>query len=553
MDFQRYLLIGAIAALSYMLLINWGQFQQDQKNEQLVSTSMAVSDENIPEQMTADTRAGDDSLQLPIDDVPEKKNNPATATEPTVRVKTDVLDMKIQLRGGDVVYAGLPQFQAKLDTPDIPFVLLEENERRSVYIAQSALIGLDKGDIRAEFSASANRYQLADDQDELTVDLNIRTAEGIEVTKRFSFIRGEYLVKVSYLVNNQSDSPWSGQLFAQLKRDNSEDPGSEATAMGMQPFLGIATRTGKDPFIKTTFSDMRDEPFSEEVIGGWISIVQHYFISAWIPEPTGNYQYSTATSDRFNFIRFKGKKLTLQPGETGDVSAQLYVGPKDQYRLEEIAPGLELTVDYGILWWIAQPLFWLLTKIYSVLGNWGFAIIGVTVLVKAAFFTLNAKAYRSMANMRKVQPKLVALRERYADDKQKQSQEMMSLYKKEKINPLGGCLPILVQMPVFISLYWVLLESVELRHAPFMLWIHDLSVMDPYYVLPLIMGASMFFQQKLNPPPPDPMQAKIMQWMPVMFTFFFLFFPAGLVLYWVVNNVLSIAQQYVITKKIENS
>ena len=323
--------------------------------------------------------------------------------------------------------------------------------------------------------------------------------------------------------------------------------------MGMQPFLGIATRTNEERFIKTKFADMADKKFTADVTGGWISIVQHYFISAWIPEPTGNYQYSTTSTEDFNFIRFKGQKLALQPGDSGSVSAGLYVGPKDQYSLEKIAPGLELTVDYGILWWIAQPLFWLLTKIYGVLGNWGFAIIGVTVLVKAAFFQLNAKAYRSMANMRKVQPKLVALRERYADDKQKQSQEMMNLYKKEKINPLGGCLPILVQMPVFISLYWVLMESVELRHAPFVLWIHDLSVMDPYFVLPLIMGASMFFQQKLNPAPPDPMQAKIMQWMPVMFTFFFLFFPAGLVLYWVVNNVLSIAQQYVITKRIEQS
>lgn len=557
MDFQRYLLIGAIAVLSYMLLINWGQFEKEQSKEKLLGPSMLVQNDNtgesIPGQISTEAQLADDSLLLPTENKPEQKLTTAINNEPLVSVKTDVLDIKIQLRGGDVVYAGLPQFQAEIDTPDMPFVLLEENKRRSIYIAQSALIGLDKGDVRASFSTASNAYQLADGNNELSVDLRMTNAEGVEFIKRFTFTRGEYLVRVSYLVNNQSESNWKGQFFAQLKRDNSTDPGSEATAMGMQPFLGIATRTGEDPFIKTSFSDMKDENLSADVIGGWISIVQHYFISAWIPEPTGNYQYSTTTSDQFNFIRFKGQTLSVKPGETGTVSAQLYIGPKDQYSLEKIAPGLELTVDYGILWWIAQPLFWLLTKIYGVLGNWGFAIIGVTMLVKAAFFQLNAKAYRSMANMRKVQPKLVALRERYADDKQKQSQEMMSLYKKEKINPLGGCLPILVQMPVFISLYWVLMESVELRHAPFMLWIDDLSVMDPYFVLPLIMGASMFFQQKLNPPPPDPMQAKIMQWMPVMFTFFFLFFPAGLVLYWVVNNVLSIAQQYVITKKIENA
>ena len=243
----------------------------------------------------------------------------------------------------------------------------------------------------------------------------------------------------------------------------------------------------------------------------------------------------------------------IPAGETGKIATAVYIGPKDQYKLEEISPGLELTVDYGWLWWIAQPLFWLLTKLHSVIGNWGWSIIGVTILVKAAFFQLNAKAFTSMANMRKVQPKLVELKERYADDRQKQSQAMMELYKKEKINPVGGCLPMLVQMPVFIALYWVLMESVELRHAPFMLWIEDLSAMDPYFVLPLIMGVSMFIQQKLNPPPPDPMQAKVMQWMPVIFTFFFLFFPAGLVLYWVVNNSLSIVQQYIITKRIEKT
>jgi YidC/Oxa1 family membrane protein insertase len=288
--------------------------------------------------------------------------------------------------------------------------------------------------------------------------------------------------------------------------------------------------------------------------GGWIAIVQHYFISAWIPNAETSHNYSTIkTQNGLNIIRFTSPQITVAAGEQARIKSQFYAGPKDQYTLETISSGLELTVDYGWLWWIAQPLFWILTKIYSVVGNWGVAIIGITVLVKLVFFQLNATAYKSMANMRKVQPKMAAIKERCGDDKQKQSAEMMALYKKEKINPLGGCLPILVQMPVFISLYWVLMETVELRHAPFMLWIDDLSVMDPFFVLPLIMGASMFIQQKLNPAPPDPMQAKVMQWMPVMFTFFFLFFPSGLVLYWVVNNTLSIVQQYIITKRIENA
>jgi YidC/Oxa1 family membrane protein insertase len=299
---------------------------------------------------------------------------------------------------------------------------------------------------------------------------------------------------------------------------------------------------------------MAEQAVNQTMAGGWVAILQHYFVSAWIPDAQQVHHYSsTVTRNHDNIIRYTSPAITLAAGEQGSTKAQLYVGPKDQYSLEEISAGLELTVDYGFLWWIAQPLFWVLTQMHKLFGNWGWAIIGVTVMVKAIFFHLNTVAYKSMANMRKAGPKMQRIKEMYGDDRQKMSQEMMSLYKKEKINPLGGCLPILVQMPVFIALYWVLMESVELRHAPWIGWIHDLSVMDPYYILPLIMGASMFIQQKLNPTPPDPMQAKVMQWMPVLFTFFFLFFPAGLVLYWVVNNVLSIAQQYVITKRIENA
>ena len=283
-------------------------------------------------------------------------------------------------------------------------------------------------------------------------------------------------------------------------------------------------------------------------------MIQHYFLSAWIPNPDQTHTYSTrVTRSGYNIAGFTSPALVLDPGQSGKVSARFYAGPKDQYRLEQLSPYLELSVDYGWLWWIAQPLFWLLTKIHALVANWGVAIILLTVLIKAAFFKLSATSYKSMANMRRVQPKMQDIREQYADDKQKQSQAMMELYRKEKINPMGGCLPILVQMPVFIALYWVLMESVELRQAPFILWIKDLSVMDPYFVLPLMMGASMWFMQKLNPPPPDPMQAKIMQWLPIVFTFFFLWFPAGLVLYWVVNNLLSMAQQYIITKQIESA
>jgi YidC/Oxa1 family membrane protein insertase len=356
------------------------------------------------------------------------------------------------------------------------------------------------------------------------------------------------------VVDNGSNQRWQGNLFGQLKRDSSPDPSSDTPGMTMAPFLGAALTTPDKRFYKFKFSDMAKNPYQAQLPGGWVAMIQHYFLSAWVPNPNLTHTYSTrVTGQGFNIAGFTSPPLLVDPGQKGQTGAQFYVGPKDQYRLAEIAPHLDLSVDYGWLWWIAQPLFWLLHQLHSLVGNWGVAIILLTVIIKGAFFRLSATSYRSMANMRRVQPQLIELRERYADDKAKQSQEMMNLYKKEKINPLGGCLPILVQMPVFIALYWVLMESVELRQAPFALWIRDLSLMDPYFVMPLLMGASMWFMQKLNPPPPDPMQAKIMQWLPVIFTFFFLWFPAGLVLYWLVNNLLSIAQQWYITRQIERA
>jgi len=290
----------------------------------------------------------------------------------------------------------------------------------------------------------------------------------------------------------------------------------------------------------------------ENVTGGWVAWLQHYFVTAWIPNKGDANLVQTRKDSQGNYIiGFTGPTLTVAPGAKAEASATLYAGPKSQAVLKELSPGLELTVDYGILWFIAQPIFWLLQHIHSIVGNWGWSIIFLTMLIKGLFFPLSAASYKSMARMRAVAPKLAALKEQHGDDRQKMSQAMMELYKKEKINPLGGCLPILVQMPVFLSLYWVLLESVEMRQAPFMLWITDLSIKDPFFILPIIMGATMFIQQRLNPTPPDPMQAKVMKMMPIIFTFFFLWFPAGLVLYWVVNNVLSISQQWYITRKIE--
>jgi YidC/Oxa1 family membrane protein insertase len=468
-----------------------------------------------------------------------------------VQVYTDQLQLAISLQGGDIVELALVEHLEELEGQ--PFVLLERNAGRT-YIAQSGLIGPDGIDAggRAVYRSAQQRYELAEGQDRLQVDLNWTGGNGLKITKRFTFERGNYLVHVDYLIDNQGSERFQANLFGQLKRDSSPAPNADTGGMGIKPFLGAAITQPDERFTKFSFEDMREEPFKQQLPGGWIAMIQHYFLSAWIPNPELSHTYSTrVTSSGFNIAGFTSPPVVVQPGESGQVGARFYAGPKDQYRLEKISPYLDLSVDYGWLWWIAQPLFWLLTKIHALVGNWGVAIILLTVLIKAAFFKLSATSYRSMANMRRVQPKMQDIREQYADDKQKQSQAMMELYRKEKINPMGGCLPILVQMPVFIALYWVLMESVELRHAPFVLWIKDLSVMDPYFVLPLLMGASMWFMQKLNPPPPDPMQAKLMQWLPVVFTFFFLWFPAGLVLYWVVNNLLSMAQQYVITRQIE--
>ena len=550
MDIQRYALIGAIAVLSWMLLTEWVIFKDKATEQQAVMTPAFAPSESVS--------LDDSSSDIPsiIDASDESSLGLSNATnQGVINVTTDTLIATIDLQGGDIVYAGLRDYLAKIDDPSNPFVLLEQNARR-VYVAQSGLIGPDGVDskARAQYRSEEANYVLADDQDTLSVKLYHTDNAGLSVVKEFVFNRGTHLIDVNYQLSNSDVESKTVYLFGQLKRDSSADPSSENSGMGLAPFLGAATSNADDRFKKFNFKDILEEPYKAQTQGSWIAMIQHYFLSAWIPNPDKIHTYTTrVTKDGFNIAGFLSPATVVAPGATTTTSAQLYVGPKDQYTLEKISPFLELSVDYGWLWWIAQPLFWLLTKIHGLVGNWGVAIILLTVLIKGAFFKLSAASYRSMANMRRVQPKMADIREQYADDKQKQSQAMMELYKKEKINPMGGCLPILVQMPVFIALYWTLMESVELRHAPFALWINDLSVMDPYFVLPILMGASMWFMQKLNPPPPDPMQAKLMQWLPIVFTFFFLWFPAGLVLYWVVNNLLSMTQQYIITKQIENS
>ncbi len=362
-------------------------------------------------------------------------------------------------------------------------------------------------------------------------------------------MRDSFAFDVTHALENDSGAPWSGSQYRQLQRI---PPASDGDSKFVHTYTGGVISSPEKKYEKVTFDDMAELPLDRQIQGGWSAMIQHYFVAAQIPPAQDlNRYYTRLVGSNQYVLGMTGPLTAVADGARTEFSSQMFVGPKIQSRLEVLAPGLELTVDYGWLTIIAQPLFWLLNAIHSLIGNWGWSIVLLTVLIKAVFFKLSETSYRSMANMRKLQPRMKSIREKFAHDKQKMNQAMMELYKKEKINPMGGCLPIVVQIPVFIALYWMLLESVELRQAPFMLWIQDLSAKDPYFVLPVVMGISMFIQQRLNPAPPDPIQAKVMMALPLVFTIFFLWFPSGLVVYWVVNNVLSIAQQYVITKRVE--
>ncbi|CDZ95259.1 membrane protein insertase YidC [Pseudomonas saudiphocaensis] len=553
MDIKRSILLVSLAIVAYLLVLKWnqdyGQTALPDEPRQTQNSTAAQSD--MPTIANPEGAEGD----IPVVAGEQQANAlpDAPASSQLIHVRTDVLDLAIDPRGGDIIDLKLPQYPRRQDRPDIPFQLFERSAQH-IYEAQSGLIGdgPDKASGRPLYRSTQQQYVMAEGQDRLVVDLAY-SEDGVDYIKRFSFERGAYNLEVRYLINNQSEKPWTGYMFGQLKRDSSGDP-SSSTATGTATYLGAALWTKDEPYRKVSMGDMDDKNVRETVEGGWIAWLQHYFVTAWIPSPDQTNQVQTRKDSQGNYIiGYTGSAVSVAPGSTGEVAATLYAGPKDQDRLEELSPGLRLTVDYGFLWFIAQPIFWLLSLIQSVIINWGWSIIVLTVIIKLIFFPLSAASYRSMARMRAVAPKMQALKEQHGDDRQKMSQAMMELYKKEKINPLGGCLPILVQMPVFLALYWVLLESVEMRQAPWMFWITDLSIKDPYFILPIIMGVTMFFQQQLNPTPPDPMQARVMKLLPIIFTFFFLWFPAGLVLYWVVNNVLSIAQQWYITRKIEKA
>lgn len=543
-DWIKYLLILSMGAVTFMLVKEWAAFDDRRKASQVTSEQTTLSS---PMAQAPETIMGDDGVPVIASEVPEVE----AAAQQLITVSTDNLVLKIDTQGGDIVYAALPKHLATLGNPQ-PFVLLNQTESHA-YIAQSGLVGANGTDGKGQrpvFKTDKTHYQLATGAKTLTVDL-VYQQQDVTLTKRFTFTRDSYLVDLSYLVDNRSDQTWRANFYAQIKRDSQPVPTD--VGFGMNPYLGAAITTLDEKYKKVDFEDMDEASVKDSVQGGWVAMVQHYFISAWIANPEHQNSYSLRRSKNADlyFMGFTAPAVEVAQNSQGTLGASFYVGPKDVYTLEEISPYLDLTVDYGWLWWIAKPLFQFLTFIYGFIGNWGWSIIVLTIVIKAIFFPLSAASYRSMAKMRKLGPMMQELKERYGDDRQKMSGELMKLYKKEKVNPMGGCLPILVQMPVFIALYWVLMESVELRHTPFLGWIEDLSVRDPLFILPILMGATMFVQFKLNPTPPDPTQAKVMQMMPIFMTFMFMWFPAGLVLYWVANNTISIIQQYVITRQIE--
>ncbi|MBB3106452.1 YidC/Oxa1 family membrane protein insertase [Psychrobacter luti] len=543
----RVMIIIAMLITAYLLILAWRDDYADAPAVDTVPKTATSVGADIPSTSGA---AGDIPVQtLPVD-TGAVAATPAANTG-LITVTTDRYDIKINPEGGDIVYAALKQYDATLDS-DKPFVLLENNSNR-VYVAQSGLIGqngIDTAEGRAKYSHTANNYVMEKGQQTLSVPLTYKK-DGVTVTKTFTFTQDKYPIDISYQIQNASANAWQGQMFAQLKRDDSKDPGmSDKGALSMATYLGGAWGTPDDPYNKLKFGKFNDGELTTTSDKGWVGIVQHYFVSAWTPENFTGKFFSRETGDDY-FIGFNSQPVNVAPNKQVTLNATLYAGPKVQSELKEVAVGLNQTVDYGLLWPISKILFAVLDGIHKVIGNWGWSIILLTILVKIALMWFSNKSYYSMAKMRAIAPRLAALKEEHGDDRMKMSQEMMAIYKEEKVNPMAGCLPILMQMPIFLALYWVLVESVELRHAPWILWIQDLSAMDPWFILPLLMGASMFIQQQLNPQPADPMQAKVMKFLPIIFTAFMLFFPAGLVLYWTVNNLFSMTQQYLINRKVE--
>ena len=544
MDSQRSILIIALAFVSFLL---WKQWHQDYGQEPVASQPQAEQLDSSGE------------LQLSADEFGTQPVATTPATGPVssqheqiVRVETDVLQVEISTRGGDIVGLKLSEYELTKDS-QTPYVMMRRQTGFD-FIAESGLIGQHGPDDsrntsgRPLYQASQLNFQLGAEQQELIVPLQFEY-QGLQIEKRFIFRPGQYDVGVEYHISNLSDEVRVVQNYQHLLQ--TIDGGNDSSFF-MPIYRGAAYGTASDRYKKYNFKDMQKSNLSIPTQGGWAAMLEHYFVAAWVPDQQADNQLYSRVNRGRGVIGALGPVVQLQPGEQTVISATFYAGPKVQDNLAELANGLDLTVDYGFLWFISQPLFWLLTLIQGFVGNWGVAIILITIVVKGVMYPLTKIQYESMAKMRNLKPKIEDLQARYKDDRQKLGPAMMELYRKEKVNPMGGCLPLLLQMPIFLALYWVFVESVELRHAPFMLWLQDLSAPDPWFILPVLFGASMFMMQKLTPMTvTDPMQRKLMMWMPVAFSVFFIWFPSGLVLYWLVSNLISLAQMLYIYRGME--
>ncbi|RVU40058.1 membrane protein insertase YidC [Rheinheimera riviphila] len=538
MESLRSFLVIALALVSFLL---WQQWQVDYGPKPVVATQATPATQTT-------TTSADLQLSGAVPTTPAAAVTTASAVQ-LVEVKTDVLTVKINTQGGDIVGLELPGFTVSQENPSSYQLMRQLNGFE--YVAQSGLLGDgpdDKKAPRQTYQVAQTSYQLANGQAELVVPFTLQH-NGLLIEKRFIFTAGKYDVRVEYSVTNQGDGSKVVQPYYHFAQTIDNGEGSN---MMMPVYRGGAYSTAEQRYEKFSFEDMADANLSLSTKGGWVSMLEHYFVAAWVPQAEDTNQLYSLVSGNLGVIGAQGPQSSIAVGETKTFNAVFYAGPKDQDNLKLLANGLDLTVDYGILWFISQPLFWFLQFIHGIVGNWGIAIIAITLLVKGALFPLTKVQYESMAKMRNLKPKIDELQARFKDDRQKMGPAMMELYRKEKVNPMGGCLPMLIQLPIFLALYWVFVESVELRQAPFMLWITDLSVQDPYYVLPVLYGISMFIMQKLTPMTvTDPMQAKIMLWMPVAFSVFFLWFPSGLVLYWVVSNLVSLGQMLYIYRGME--
>jgi YidC/Oxa1 family membrane protein insertase len=545
MDLQRIFLF---LIFSFSLMLVWDGWQRHQHPEQQVQQSGTANKEALKSQSAVPAGSAQ----------PASSRTEATSISPssiqqtagqTIRVKTDFLEAEINTIGGDISRLALLKHPDSLDKTK-PLLLFNRGKGTHNYYAQSGLIGNSLPNHNSLFVAEQKQYELAGNDDQLQVRLKAVSDSKLKVTKIITFHKDSYLIDIAYELENEGKQPVTTSSYYQLVRDSVAPEGS---LRFLPTFTGVAVYTDKEKLKKVQFSDIDKGKleYPKQADNGWIGILQHYFVAAWLPKEKTDREYFThKLDDGLYSIGVVLPSMVIDPGQKVRVSSTLYAGPTEA-NLDKIAPGLGLTVDYGWLTVIAVPLFWVMSLFHSWTHNWGVSIILLTFLIKLVFFPLSAASYRSMAKMRLVAPKLEKIKQQYADDREQLNRAMMELYKTEKINPLGGCLPVIIQIPVFIALYWSILSSVEMRNAPFFGWITDLSAADPYYILPLIMGTSMIIQTRLNPKPPDPMQAKVMQIMPIVFSVMFFFFPAGLVLYSIVNNLLSIAQQWYITRTAE--